>query len=184
MTKFNSNPTKKKVYGSIVTILVLFSMLAITTYALVVSMVSVDENEFEMGTVKIELNDGKTIFDGTDMNIEPGHSVKKDFTIENLGTADVHYRLYLENVAGELYNPLTFEIYDGEELLFSGKAKDFNKENPCLSKHPLAAEETHTLTAVVKMDEYAGNDYQNAGVRFDMTAEAVQARNNPDQLFE
>lgn len=184
MTKFNPNQTKKKVYGSVAAILVLFSMLALTTYALIHSMVSVDANQFEMGTVKIELNHGETIFDGSDMNIEPGYSVKKDFTIENLGTVDVYYRLYLENVTGELYSALTFEIYDGDELLFSGKAQDLNKENPCVGNLPLAADETRTLTAVVKMDEYAGNDYQNGGITFDMTAEAVQVRNNPDKSFE
>lgn len=48
---------------------------------------------------------------------------------------------------------------------------------------PLAAGETRTLTAVVKMREEAGNAYQNGGMTFDMTVDAVQVRNNPDRAF-
>ncbi len=176
--------TKQKAYGSIIVTLVLLVMLAITTYALFTSMVSVEENQFEMGEVKIELNDGKTIFDSVDLNIEPGYSVKEDFTVENQGTADVYYRLYLENVTGALYDALTFEIYDGETLLYSGDAQALTKENPCISQTALTAGETKTLTAVVKMKEGAGNAYQTGKINFDVTVDAVQAKNNPDKVFE
>ena len=118
------------------------------------------------------------------MNIEPGHSLVRDFTVENIGSADIHYRLYLENVEGALQEVLTFSVYDGDKLLFTGKAKDFSKQSPCISETPLAVGETRTLTAVVKMDEAAGNAYQTAGITFDMTAETVQAKNNPDKAFE
>ena len=175
---------RNRAVGSIVMIAVLFLMLAVTTYALVASFVSVEDNLFETGTVQIELNGGRTVFDGSDMNIEPGHSLVRDFTVENKGTADIHYRLYLENVEGALQEALTFSIYDGDRLLFTGKAKDFSKQSPCVSETPLSAGETRTLTAVVQMDESAGNAYQTAGITFDMTAEAVQAKNNPDRLFE
>lgn len=176
--------TGKKAVGSIVMIAVLFLMLVVTTYALVASFVSVEDNLFETGTVQIELNGGKTVFDGSDMNIEPGHSLVRDFTVENTGLADIHYRLYLENVEGALQEVLIFSIYDGNKLLFSGKADKLNRDAPCLSDTPLAAGETRTLTAVVKMDEAAGNAYQTGSIAFDMTAEAVQAKNNPDKAFE
>lgn len=176
--------TKKKAYGSIIAIVLLFFMLVLTTYALVLSMVSVDGNLFEMGTVEIELNGGETIFDGSDMNIEPGHSVRKDFTVENNGTADVYYRLYLENITGSMKRSLNFEIYEGDKLLFSGNAEELSKETPCVSNTPLAAGETKILTAVVKMYEKAGNGFQSSSVSFDITADAVQAKNNPDKAFE
>lgn len=175
---------RNKAVGSIVMIAVLFLMLAATTYALVASFVSVEDNLFQTGTVKIELNGGKTVFDGSDMNIEPGHSLVRDFTVENTGSADIHYRLYLDDVEGALQEVLTFSIYDGDKLLFTGKARDFSKKSPCISETPLAVGEIRTLTVVVKMDESAGNAYQTAGITFDITAEAVQAKNNPDRLFE
>lgn len=179
-----NNSTKKKARGSLFAIGALFCMLALTTYALVMSMVSVEDNRFSMGTVEIDLNRGRTIFNGSDINIEPGYSAKEDFTIENKGTADVFYRLYLENVTGSLQNVVIFEIYDGDKLLYTAKAKDFNKEYPCISSTPLAAGEKKTLTAVVKMPENAGNTYKTGGMNFDITADAVQAKNNSDKVFE
>lgn len=178
------NKTRRKATASIVWVAILFCMLALTTFALVASFVSVDDNLFETAQVKIELNGGKTVFDGTDMNIEPGHSLVKNFTVENQGTAQVHVRLYLENVEGALQEALNFSIYDGDTLLFSGRATELTRENPCLTDTPLNVGETRTLTAVVKMDEAAGNAYQTGGITFDMTADAVQASNNPDKAFE
>ena len=59
-----ANHTRKKAVGSIVMIAVLFLMLVVTTYALVASFVSVEDNAFETGMVQIELNGGRTVFDG------------------------------------------------------------------------------------------------------------------------
>ncbi len=178
------NNTKKKTAASLVTILALLFMLVLTTYALVASFVSVDDHLFETGTVDIELNGGKTIFDGSDLNTEPGYSVVKDFTVENKGSAAVYYRLYLENVEGPLQEVMTFSIYDGDKLLFTGKAKEFNQEHYCQGDSPLSAGETRTLTAVVNIEESVGNAYQTDGITFDMTVDAVQAKNNPNQVFE
>lgn len=179
-----ANRSGKKAVSSIVAIVVLFCMLALTTYALITSFVSVEDNLFETGVVKIELNEGKTVFDGSDMNIEPGHSLVRDFTVKNTGTADVYVRLYLENVEGPLQEALTFFIYEGDKLLFSGAADEWTRESPCISDTSIAVGETRTLTAVVKMNEDAGNAVQNGGITFDMTADAVQSKNNPEQVFE
>ena len=79
------NQTKRRAWMSIAAVTVLFCMLAVTTYALVLSMVSAEDNIFSMGTVQIQINGGKTLFSGEDMNIEPGYSAKKDFTVDNPG---------------------------------------------------------------------------------------------------
>lgn len=174
---------RRRVYGSIAAVIVLCGMLALTTYALVSSLVSVEGHVFETARVEIELNGGKVIFDAADMNIEPGYSIRRDFTVENCGTAEVYYRVYLENAAGPLLDVLDFAIYDGDTLLFEGTADSLTRESPCEGAAPLAPGETRTLTAVVKMREGAGNTYQNGGITFDMTADAVQVRNNPERAF-
>ena len=79
---------------------------------------------------------------------------------------------------------LSFEIYDGDKLLFCGTAEEWTKEASCVSDTPLAAGETRRLTAVVRMEETAGNLYQGGDITFDMTADAVQSKNNPDKSFE
>lgn len=179
-----SGRTGKKAVSSLIIITVLFCMLALTTYALIASFVSVEDNLFQTGTVEIELNGGKTVFDGSDMNIEPGHTLVRDFMVENKGSAEVYVRLYLENVEGALQEALTFSVYDGDTLLFRGAADEWTRKAACISDTPLAFGETRTLTAVVEMDASAGNAYQGGGITFDMTADAVQSKNNPDKAFE
>lgn len=175
--------TRKKAARSIAGIIALAVMLTLTSLALVLSFVAVKDNIFQNATVQIELNGGRPVFDGSDMNVEPGAALKRDFTIQNTGTADVYYRLYLENVEGVLPGALHFEVYDGEERLFSGAADEWTRESPCVGELPLPAGETRTLTMLVKMEDAAGNEYQNASIAFDITADAVQVRNNPDRVF-
>ncbi len=177
------NQFRKKAVARLVAMIALVSMLAMTTYALTASVASVKDNEFQMGTVEIGLNNGKTVFDGSDLNMEPGRSIKKDFTLENLGTAEAYFRLYLENMEGTLQEELTFEIYDGDELLFAGRPETLTQENPCVGTTPLKVGETRTLTAVVKMNESAGNTHQASDFSFDITVDAVQSKNNPDKEF-
>lgn len=179
-----SSSTKKKVIKNALGITALIIMLAITTFALLLSFVGVDNNVFEMGTVKIELNNGELIFDGSDCNLEPNKTIVKDFTVSNTGTANVYYRLYLENVEGKLQNSLNFQIYEGEELLFDGIASELNQKNPCISHEILSCGETRRLKAVVCMDKLSDNRYQKGSLTFDMTVDAVQAKNNPDKAFE
>ena len=170
--------------ASIAAIILLFILFAVTTYALIAPLVSVEDNLFETAQVKIELNSGNVIFDGVSAaELEPGRSVKRDFTLENKGTVEVYYRLYLENISGPMQDSLIFEIYEGNTLLFRGSAAALNRETPCQSGTPLAAGETRLLTAVIKMQEITGNQYKNGGFSFDMTADAVQVRNNPRQSF-
>lgn len=175
---------KKRAVLYMVVIGALAVMLVLTTLALVTSFVRKEDNLFETGQVKIELNGGEKIFDGEDMNLEPGRAAVREFTVENVGDADAYVRLYLENVEGTLEEALTFAIYDGEEELYNGKASELTKETPCVDGTALAAGEVRTLTAVVTMAEEAGNAYEEGTLTFDVTADAVQVRNNPDIAFE
>ncbi|HIU25841.1 MAG TPA: hypothetical protein IAC50_05035 [Candidatus Copromorpha excrementigallinarum] len=175
---------RKGIYKSAAAAAVLALMLAATTYALVLSTVSVEDNELETAAVSLELNDGNVIFDGRDMNIEPGYTIRRDFTVENKSPVDVYYRLYLENLSGDLGDVLVFNIYEGDRIIFSGTAAQLSEKTACQGGAPLGAGEERTLTAVVKMKEDAGSFYKNSDITFDVTAEGVQVRNNPDGEFQ
>lgn len=176
--------TKKKALKKAIAIAALLVMLAITTLALLLSFVQVDNNDFQTGVVNIELNDGKPVFDGSDSNIEPNHTLVKDFTVTNKGTADAYYRLYLHNIEGKLRDSLNFKIYEGDTLLYDGDARELTKANPCVSHKILAKGETRKLTAVVNMKKESGNEYQKGTMVFDITVDAVQSKNNPDKKFD
>ena len=99
--------TAKRLTGGIIAIIVLALCLVVTTFALVYASVSVENNLFHTGEVKINLNDGEPVIREHEFLFEPGMIVVKDFFIENDSTWDVYYRLYLDNVSGGLSDVLT-----------------------------------------------------------------------------
>ena len=121
--------TAKRLTGGIIAIIILAVCLCITTFALVYASVSVENNLFHTGGVKINLNDGKPVIREHEFLFEPGMTVVKDFFIENDSTWDVYYRLYLDNVSGGLSRVLTVTIKDGDKTLYSGTANELTKQN-------------------------------------------------------
>ncbi len=178
------NKTQNKAWLSIVAVVLLFVMWAVTTYAFVASFVSENDNLFETARVKIILNEGERIFLESDFQMEPGRTLVKDFTVRNDSTVPVYYRLYLGNLQGALQEALIFKLYDGDELVYSTDMKNFTMDAPFLSGESLEVGETKVLTAHVVMDPVSGNRYQDSNVTFDVVAQATQVKNNPNMEFE
>ena len=175
--------TTKKLTGGIVTIIVLAVCLCVTTVALVRATVSVDNNLFHTGSVKINLNDGKPVIQEHEFLFEPGMTVVKDFFIENDSTWDVYYRLYLDNVTGGLADVLTVTIKDGDKILYSGTANELTRQNVAAADDTLKIGQRRNLTVVFHYPENSGNDTQNLDLTFTLCAEATQTKNNPNKLF-
>lgn len=64
--------TDKKLAASVLTIVVLAVCLCVTTFALVYSTVTVENNLFQTGTVKINLNDGRPVIEEHEFLFVPG----------------------------------------------------------------------------------------------------------------
>ena len=180
----NNNNTVKKLTGSIIAVVVLALCLCVTTFALAWVTVSVDNNLFHTGTVKINLNDGKSVIEEHEFLFEPGMTVKKDFFIENQSTWDVYYKLYFDNVGGGLADVLQITVKDGEKTLYKGTAAELNREAVGASEDILRLNERRELTVYFYFPEEAGNSAQNLTLTFDMCADAVQTKNNPNKLFD
>lgn len=179
-----SKKTERRLVVCLSAIAVLFLMLVVTTYALVYSMVALDGSFFDNAYVALDLNQGKPVFSVRDTKLAPGGSFSKPFTITNRGTADVWYRIYMENVKGTLAQAIDCEIYEDGELVFSGRLADMTRHGAYVSAQGLAVGETTILTAVLKMPGSTTNDYNGGWVTFDLAADGVQLRNNPEKLFE
>lgn len=175
--------TAKKLTGGIIAIIVLAVCLCITTFALVYETVSVENNLFHTGEVKINLNDGKPVIREHEFLFEPGMTVVKDFFIENDSTWDVYYRLYLDNVSGGLADVLTVTVKDGEKTLYSGTARELTKQNVVAADDTLKIGEKRSLTVLFHYPKEAGNNTQNLDLTFTLCAEATQTKNNPNKLF-
>lgn len=176
--------TAKKLTGGIVAIVILALCLCITTFALVYASVSVNNNIFHTGEVKINLNDGKPVIQEHEFLFEPGMTVVKDFFVENESTWDVYYRLYLDNVSGGLADVLTITVKDGDKTLYSGTANELTRQNVLAADDTLKVGQRRDLTVVFHYPEQMGSDTQGLDLTFTMCAEATQTKNNPNKLFD
>ena len=173
----------KRLTGGIIAIIVLALCLCVTTFALVYASVSVEDNLFHTGEVKINLNDGKPVIREHEFIFEPGMTVKKDFFIENDSTWDVYYRLYLDNISGGLADVLTVTIKDGDKVLYTGTANELTRQNVAAADDTLKIGQRRNLTVIFYYPENSGNKTQKLDLAFAMCAEATQTKNNPNKLF-
>ena len=178
------NKTAKRLTGGIIAIVALAVCLCITTFALVYASVSVENNLFHTGKVKINLNDGKPVIREHEFIFEPGMTVKKDFFIENDSSWDVYYRIYLENVSGGLKDVLEITVKDGDRALYSGTASELTQQNVTAADDTLKIGQKRNLTVYFHFPEDKGNETQNLDLTFTMCTEATQTNNNPNRLFD
>ena len=178
------NKTAKRLTGGIIAIVALAVCLCITTFALVYASVSVENNLFHTGKVKINLNDGKPVIREHEFIFEPGMTVKKDFFIENDSTWDVYYRIYLENVSGGLKDVLEITVKDGDRALYSGTASELTQQNVTAADDTLKIGQKRNLTVYFHFPEDKGNETQNRDLTFTMCAEATQTKKNPNRQFD
>lgn len=180
----NDSKTAKRLRGNIVIVIVLALCLAITTFALIYESVSVDDNLFHTGSVKINLNDGKQVIRENEFLFEPGMTVKKDFFIENESTWDVYYKIYMDDVTGGLAKVLDVTIKDGDKTLYHGTPAELNRKQVSTADEILKVNQKKTLTVYFHFPENAGNDAQSLDLTFTMCAEATQTKNNPNREFD
>ena len=161
-------------------------MLGVTTFALITSMVEVKDNHFETGVVKINLNDGEPVIREDEYLFEPGMRVQKNFFIENEGSIDAYYKIYLEDVKGDLADVLEATITEKEsgKVLYQGLVSDLTRGSAAVDDGTLAAGERKDLTIRFYFPKERGNEAQDKTLSFKMGATATQVRNNPDRSFE
>ena len=181
--KQNEGKTSGKRVKVMIVCVVLSLVLCAAVAAAILSMVERRDNYFQTARVSIDLNGGESVFDGSDMNVEPGMRLARDFTITNNSTVDVWYRLYLDNISGKLTEAMDLSIYDGDELLFKSAMSEMTVDRAFVAEAALGVNETVTLTAIITMRPTSGNVFMNEALSFELRADAVQVRNNPDKLF-
>lgn len=175
----------KRLSISIVTLVVLCVCLCITSFALGMAVYEVKNNSFQTGGIEIDLNGGNPVITADEFLFEPGMTVEKPFYIQNNGTWAVYYKLYFSQVSGNLGDILDVTILneDGEELL-SGKLSALTEKNVPALENELKVDERQELTVRFHFPEEEGNTYQGGSLRFELSAIAVQTKNNPDKEFE
>lgn len=176
--------TARRLTAGIITVIVLLFCLGVTTYALAYATVRIENNEFETGRVGINLNDGQPVISEHEYLFEPGMTVVKPFFVENESTWSVYYKVYFDNVQGGLADVLEITIKDGDKVLWAGKAGELRRADVRAAEDLLTVGERRDLSISFYFPRESGNEARNMMLAFDLCAEAVQTKNNPDRLFE
>lgn len=175
---------ESQIFTSIIVMIVLLICFSVASAAIAIASVSVNDNLFMTGSVRINLNNGQPVIREDEFLFEPGMRVKKSFFIRNDSSWAVYYKLYFENVEGKLADYIGVEILDGDKVLRSGKMSEMNKRKSIAVDDELAVGETRILTLMLKFPSNVGNEAQGTSLSFDLAADAVQTKNNPNREFD
>ncbi len=181
MSKSN---TVRRLTASVIVIILLSLCLGITSFALVYEMVQVEDNLFQTGSVRINLNDGKAVIQAGEFLFEPGMTVKKEFFVANESSCEIYYKLYFQNVGGGLADVLQVEIRDGDSVLLRGTPAQLGQQQVMAFDHTLAVGQRKQLQIYFHFPQEIGNEAQGLTLSFDMAAQAVQTKNNPNKEFD
>lgn len=172
--------------GTIIRLSACIFTVILLTLALSITSIFADTDLFvHTGNVRLNLNDGKPVITETETFFAPGVSVEKTFTVENLSTCPVWYKFYFQNVSDPRFaEDVLVEIREGDVLLASGRMSEMNEKNSVACPENLEVGERKELTIRFLFDEESGNDAQGSLLSFDLSAKAVQTKNNPDKKFD
>lgn len=176
------NKTGKKIIFSALAVLVLIFAFCTVSYAVSKLSVEAENNYFQTGNININLNDGEPVINAE--KFEPGMTVTKEFFIENKSSWEVYYKIYFDEVDGELADVLEITLKDKDKVLFSGYASEFSKTSVEAFDDALAVSEKKTLSISFYYPKTEGNTTQATSLSFKLVADAVQTKNNDDRLFE
>ena len=174
----------RKLSVGILTLIGIIGCLCITTFAVLFLSISVSGNTFETGGIGINLNDGKPVIEKDEFLFEPGMTVEKDFFVENTGTDGLYYKLYFDEVSGDLADALEVTVKDGESVILSGKITELTEEAGLAAEDALAFGERRDLKIIFHFPENSENNYKDKTLSFIFYAKAVQSRNNDGKVFD
>ncbi len=157
MKNFIANELKNRLFIIIMLTLCLWIFIFSYSYA-----------TLDTGTHKLNLNDGKPVVE--ELNFAPGTIIEREFFVENISDQTIDFRLYFDELEGNLKDVLNFKIKDNAVVLIEGKMTDFTKKSFSQKKFTLKAHEKKTYTIEFYFDKHANNEYQNATIEFDIKA--------------
>lgn len=169
---------KNKIITKVLFILSFAILLIVAVMAYMLNFANV-ETTIGTGTIDLNFNDGIIIFDDEDLNLQPGESVIKDMFVENAGTEDFYYRIYLENVSGDLADVTLVNIYDENDILLQSVATtELDSSSYFTTDEIVTVGEKVNLKIEIAFAEESGNTYQDESLSFDIVASAIQSKNN------
>lgn len=138
-------------------------------------------NVITTGTVKITLNDetivGSSPWGGI-TGVMPGKPIDRIVTVTNGGTGDAWIRAKVDTSVTPADN-VQKELSSSAVIINGTDDNWIYADGYYYYKLPVhSSTKTSDLIKTVELDENVGNEYQNCTIRINITAQAVQVKNN------
>ncbi len=181
----DENTTNRKLTVRLVTIIIMLICLCVITYGYVLSQVKIEDNYFQTGEVKININDGKTVINEDDYLFEPAMTVEKEFFVKNESSFSVYYKIYFSEVKGSLAKVIGVTIQDQDgNPLYQGTISELNKDKVVATDDILQVNEKKNFKIIFHYPEEKGNETMNQQLSFKLEVAATQTKNNPNKQFD
>lgn len=143
--------------------------------------------EFLIGTIDINLNDGRPIINENEILFIPGICYKKDLWVKNDSTYTVQYGFYLSEIKGN-FNGLLITLKDNNNIIiYSGKVIEFTKDNISYYYETIDIDQRINLSVTFELPTETGSAYKNTNISFVLNCKAIPFKNNlgqnPDLAF-
>lgn len=181
----DENTTNRKLTVRLVTIIIMLICLCVITYGYVLSQVKIEDNYFQTGEVKININDGKTVINEDDYLFEPAMTVEKEFFVKNESSFSVYYKIYFSEVKGSLAKVIEVTIQDQDgNPLYQGTISELNKDKVVATDDTLQVNEKKNFKIIFHYPKEKGNETMNQQLSFKLEVAATQTKNNPNKQFD
>ncbi len=169
---------KKKIINRVLVAILIMMIAAIIALAYALYTTEVD-TFISTGTIDLNFNDGTIVFADEDLRLSPGETVIREMFVENAGEEPFYYRIYLDNMSGNLIDSTVVNIYDEDgTLLLTIETAEFDSSNYFTTDEILEAGERVNLSMEIVVMDNAGDVYQESEMNFDIIASAIQSKNN------
>ena len=182
--------TKKALLGSLLALVLCFSMLVGTTFAWFTDSEVLAGNRINAGTLDLVIGQEATLLNVNEL-WEPGYSAPFQFSLTNAGSLALKFKLVFDNLTygetgdGTEYAPdnanadgsnitEVLDVYSNGALL--GTVADLFQKEALGVEGTLAPRKADVanINLTIKMQETAGNEYQGDWCQFDVVAIATQ----------
>ena len=147
---------------------ILLLITGVTIYAAVLPKVSLDNSKFE-----------------TNILFEPGVTLEREFFVENNSSIPVYYRFYFDDKDGELSKSINVKIKDKKtnNIVYDDVMSNLVRSKVKAVDNLLEIDEKREFIIYFNYLSNSDNSGQDKVLDFEFKAEATQAKNNPDKLF-
>ena len=166
-------PMTQREFSKKLLFLLIVGVALVVCLGITSSAVLIGSKYWESENVQIWLNNEEPIITDDDIVFEPGVTAVRDFEVRNDGNTILSYRLYFDNVEGDLADVIVVTIRKGDKVLYEGTISQLNKYDTRNADDFIRPRQSAALTIEFHYPEEASMLSADSFTTFDLWAVGV-----------